>query len=213
VDEAPEDPESTPPIDLAGIIGGPLGMVETSLPAAAFIVTYAVSGQATRTAAIVAVALALALSIGRLARRQTPRHALSGLVGVAFAAFVAVRTGRAENFYLPGILINAAYGAAFLISILVRRPIAGLVVSQLDRGLGDWRSDPLRMRVFNRASWLWVGVFGLRICLELPLYLANAVVALGVARTATGLPLFAAGLWASWILVRPARSPVAPARA
>jgi hypothetical protein len=207
------DPAAPPlaPFDLADAIGGPLGMLESSLPAAAFIVAYAVSGSATDTAAIVAVALAAALAAGRLVRRQTPRHAVSGLVGVAFAAFIAVRSGKAANFFLPGLFANAAYAAAFLISILVRRPLVGVIVSQLDRAGDAWRADRARMRTFNRASGLWAGVFLLRLAVQLPLYLAGAVVALGVARTALGLPLFALGLWVTWLLVRHTRTHAGPA--
>ncbi len=208
-----EDPAEPAPFDLADAIGGPLGMIEAAVPATAFIVAYAVSGSGTDIAAIVAVGLALALAVSRVLRRQTPRHAFSGLVGVAFAAFVAVRSGRAANFFLPGVLLNAAYAGAFLISILIRRPLVGVIFSQLDRTLADWRTDPLRMRIFTMASWLWVGLFLLRLIVELPLYLANAVVALGVARTATGLPLFALGLWATWLLVRRTRRPAEPASA
>jgi hypothetical protein len=44
---------------------------------------------------------------------------------------------------------------------------------------------------------------------QLPLYLAGSVVALGVARTAMGLPVFALGLWLTYLLVR--RPPAAAA--
>jgi intracellular septation protein A len=211
-----EPAEGSPPaalFDLADAIGGPLGMLETSLPAVAFVAAYAASGSDTRTAAIVAVGLAVVLAALRLARRQTPRHAVSGLVGVAFAAFIAVHSGRAQNFFLPGLLLNAAYASAFLVSIVVRRPLVGVIIGQLDRTGGAWREDPRRLRSYNRASYLWVGVFLLRLVVELPLYLAGAVLALGVARTATGLPLFALGLWITWLLVRGARVATAPAGA
>jgi hypothetical protein len=207
VDDPPDEQEPALEFDLADAIGGPIGMLETSLPAAAFIAAYAISGSDTKTSAIVAVGLAVGLAVGRLARRQTPRHAVSGLVGVAFAAFVAVRSGRAENFFLPGLFANAAYAGAFLVSIAVRRPLVGVIISQLDRTGDDWRADRLRMRVFNRASGLWAGLFLLRLLVQLPLYLAGAVIALGIARTAMGLPLFALGLWATWLLVRRIRTP------
>ena len=47
------------------------------------------------------------------------------------------------------------------------------------------------MRAFRRATLLWVGMFSARLLVQLPLYLAGAVVALGVARTAMGIPVFA----------------------
>jgi hypothetical protein len=198
---AGEETERRPPT-VAEAVGGPLGLLESSLPAVAFVLAYMVSGSDTNTSAAVAVGLALAISVARLVRRESPRHALSGLVGVAFAAFIATRSGRAENFFLPGLLANAAYAAAFLISVAVRWPLVGVIVGQLDGEGNGWRADPVRLRAFTRATWLWAGLFVARLAVQLPLYLASAVVALGIARTAMGLPLFAAGLWLTWRLVR-----------
>ena len=176
--------------DLLAATGGPLGIAETVLPGVAFVVAYTISGSDTRASAIVAVAVALVLTLARLARRETPRHALSGLAGVILAAFVATRSGKAENFFLPGLLLNAAYAAAFLISIVVRRPLVAFVVPGAPR------------RAALQATWGWVGFFALRLAVQLPLYLAGAVVALGVARTAMGVPLFAVGVWLTWLLTR-----------
>ncbi len=207
-DTSDRDPAAPPSI--AEAIGGPLGVAETSLPAMAFVVAYTASGSDTNTAATVAVGLALVLSVARLVRRESPRHAVSGLVGVAFAAFIATRSGRAEDFFLPGLLANAAYASAFLISLAVRRPLVGIIVTALDGEEDGWREDPRRMRAFERATWLWAGLFLMRLVVMLPLYLAGAVVALGIAKTALGLPVFGLGLWLSWLLVRRSRVP-APA--
>lgn len=208
----PERPLTAPPTDLREAVGGPLGMAETSLPAVAFVVAYTASGSDTNTAATVAVGLALVLSLARLVRRESPVHALSGLVGVAFAAFIATRSGRAEDFFLPGLLANAAYASAFLISLAVRRPLVGIIVTKLDGEGDEWRRDPARVRAFVRATWLWALLFLVRLIVQLPLYIAGAVVALGVAKTAMGLPLFGIGLWLTWLLVRRHRIP-APAQA
>lgn len=211
VDTPHREPAPAPALNLREAVGGPLGMAETSLPAVAFVVAYTVSGSDTNTAAAVAVALALALTVARLARRESPRHALSGLIGVAFAAFVATRSGRAEDFFLPGLLANALYASAFLVSLALRRPLVGIIVTKLDGEDDRWRDDPRRMRAFVRATWLWAGVFLLRLVVQLPLYLAGAVVALGIAKTAMGLPVFGLALWLTWLLVRGARAPAAAA--
>ncbi len=202
-----------PPKSLAEAVGGPLGMAETSLPAIAFVVAYTASGADTDVAAIVAVGLALVLTAARLARRESPVHALSGLVGVAFAAFVATRSGKAENFFLPGLLANAAYAAAFLVSLALRRPLVGIIVTKLDGEGDEWRADPARMRAFVKATWLCASLFLARLLVQLPLYLGGAVVALGVAKTAMGLPLFALAMWLTWLLVRRHRVPPATAQA
>jgi hypothetical protein len=200
----------TPPTTIGEAVGGPLGMAETAVPAVAFVVAYTATGSNTNTSAAVAVGIAVALTIARLMRRESPRHALSGLFGVAFAAFIATRSGKAENFFLPGLLLNAAYASAFLISLLVRWPLVGVVITKIDGEDSGWRSDPPRVRAFRRATWLWVGMFSARLVVQLPLYLAGAVVALGVARTALGVPVFALCLWLSWLLVRSVRTPAAP---
>jgi hypothetical protein len=204
------DREPAPPPSLAEAIGGPLGVAETSLPAVAFVVAYTASGSDTNTAAGVAVGLALLLTVARLAQRESPQHALSGLVGVGFAAFIATRSGKAENFFLPGLLLNAVCASAFVVSLAVRRPLVGIIVTKLDGEDDGWRDDPGRMRAFVWATWLWAGLFLMRFVIQLPLYLAGAVVALGIARTALGLPVFVLGLWLTWLLVRRHRVP-APA--
>jgi len=199
------DAKRAVPTSLADAIGGPVGIAESALPAVAFVVAYSASGQNTNTAALVAVGLALVLTVIRLARRESPVHALSGLIGVAFAAFIARQSGRAENFFLPGLLFNAGYATAFLVSLAVKWPLVGVIVGQLDGAGNGWRKDPARMRACARATWLWAGLFLLRLLVQLPLYLAGAVVALGIARTAMGVPLFALGLWLTWLIVRGSR--------
>jgi hypothetical protein len=90
--------------------------------------------------------------------------------------------------------------------VSLRRPLVGYIVGQLDGEGTGWRDEPARMRAFTRASLLWSALFGLRLAVQLPLYLAGAVVALGVARTAMGIPLFALGLWLTYRLVRQHRA-------
>jgi intracellular septation protein A len=205
MDETPQGtgplPPAAPP-SLADAVGGWLGLAESSLPAAVFVAVYTASSQSTKTAAIAAAALALVLAVARIARRQTPLFALSGVVGVVIAGYVANRTGKAENFFLPGLLLNVAYGSAFAISILVRWPLLGVMVGNITREGNGWRDDPALLRAYSRTSWVWVGLFALRIAVQLPLYLASALVALGVARVAMGVPLFVVGIWLSYLMLR-----------
>lgn len=199
------------PPSLTEAVGGPLGIIESAVPASVFVAVYSLGGQDTTRAAIVAVAIAVVLTAVRVVRGQTLQFALSGLVGIALAGFVVSKTGKAEDFFLPGILMNLAYAMAYLVSILVRWPLMGVIIATLgSQGMG-WRKDPVLLRLYSRVSWIWVGLFGLRLAVQLPLYLAGALVALGVARVAMGIPLFALGLWLTWLLVRRAPAPVTTA--
>ncbi len=193
-----------PTVDgLLASVGGPLGIAESTLPAIAFIVAVLASGHDTRLAAIVAVGLAIVLALARIVRRQTPIYAISGVLGVAIAGYVASKTGKAEDFFLPGLLLNIGWAGAYAISIVVRWPLLGVIVNALNgKTDGSWRDDPQRLRAYSRASWIWVALFLLRIAVQLPLYLAGALVALGTAKVAMGVPLFVVGVWLSWLVLR-----------
>jgi len=203
------DVTSERPPSIAEAVGGPLGVAESALPAAAFVLTYTVSGQDTRAALIAAVALGVVFGVARIVRGQTVQFALAGLGGLALSAYVVSRTGRAEDFFLPGLLANAAYALAYLISITVRWPLLGVIVATIRGGDMSWRKDPAQVRLYSLASWVWVALFSLRLAVQLPLYLASALTALGVARIAMGIPLFAVGIWLSWLILRP-RTAAAP---
>ena len=200
------DLDSEQPPSLSDAVGGPLGVAESALPAAAFVLTYTISGQDTRAALIAAVALGVIFAVARIARGQTVQFALAGLGGLALSAYVVSRTGRAEDFFLPGLLANAAYALAYVISIVVRWPLLGIIVATLRGGDMSWRKDPAQVRLYSLASWVWVALFSLRLAVQLPLYLASALTALGVARIAMGIPLFAVGIWLSWLILRPRAS-------
>jgi hypothetical protein len=194
---------SAAPPSLVDAVGGRLGICESALPAAAFVATYTATGQDTSAALIVAVALGAIFAVARIVRGQTVQFALGGLGGLALSAYVVSRTGKAEDFFLPGLLANAAYALAYAISIVVRWPLLGVILATL-RGQGmDWRKEPAQVRAYSRASWVWVVLFSLRLAVQLPLYLAGAVTALGVVRIAMGIPLFAVGIWLSWLILRP----------
>jgi hypothetical protein len=206
------EPRDTPPPPLLDALGGPLGMAESVLPSAAFVLTYTASGQETRPAIVVALAVGIVFAVARMLRGQTPQFALAGLAGLALSAYVVSKTGRAEDFFVPGLLANAGYALAYAISIVVRWPLLGVIINTAASRGTDWRKDPEQVRAYSRASWIWVGLFSLRLSVQLPLYLAGAVVALGVARVAMGIPLFVVGIWLSWLVLRrtPALGPQRP---
>ncbi|MEO7197976.1 MAG: DUF3159 domain-containing protein [Solirubrobacterales bacterium] len=195
--------ENGTPASLFDAVGGKLGIAESTLPFVAFTSVWSLTDRNVLAGGIVAVAITLALAIARLLRRQTLQFAFSGVIGVAIGAFVATRTGKAEDFFLPGILINAASAVAYLTSIIVRRPLLGLIVSTMTGEGRSWYEDPVRRRAYTRASWIWVALFLFRLSIQLPLYLTGSVGPLAVAKIVTGIPLFALGLWLSYLWLRP----------
>lgn len=200
---------------VADAVGGPRGVVESAVPGVTFVVTYVIT-QSLSTSTYAAVGIAAVFAAARLVRREPIYPAISGLVGVAIAAFIARQTGRAEDFYLPGLFINIGFGLAYLISILVRWPLLGVLIGPLTEEGFSWRSDPARLRAYTQASAIWVAVFAVRLAVQVPLYLlsrrcdaqadasacAEALGLLGTARVAMGLPLFALAAYLSWLILR-----------
>jgi len=191
---------NTPPVDEAEAMGGPRGTVDSAIPTVAFVT---VNAEAGLTAGIVvAVAAALALTALRLVRREPVQQAFSGLFAVGIAAFVASRTGTAEGFFLPSIAKNAVASVVGLASVLVGRPAAGYLMAGLDQRYTHWREEPDARRAAVWATFVWVGVFGLRFLVQGVLYLAGEPGWLAAANIALGLPLFGVGVLATFAIVR-----------
>jgi hypothetical protein len=189
VDE-PRDEEPRRPT-LLDQMGGVSGIVASGVPVVVFVVAQAVAGSLV-VSIIAAVASALAVAGWRLVRGEAVQPALSGLLGVAVCAFVAWRTGEARGFFLLGIWTSLIYGGVFLLSVLVRRPLVG-VIWHLVNGEGqDWRRDRRVVRAYDLASLAWVVVFGARFVVQGWLYDSQyADTWLGWVRIAMGLPLAA----------------------
>ncbi|MGA7397467.1 MAG: DUF3159 domain-containing protein, partial [Solirubrobacterales bacterium] len=148
-------------------MGGVQGIADSSLPGLLFVAVYSLSGSDLQLAAIAAVGLGALIGVFRLLRGESAKYAGAGFIGVAIAGFFATRTGKAEDFFLPGLLFNAGYAFAYLISIIVRWPLIGVFLGPL-MGVGmSWRQDPERVRLFSQASWVWVGMFIARLAVQL----------------------------------------------
>jgi hypothetical protein len=190
---------------LLASLGGVWGILESAIPGASYVLTFAISGNVVLAISI-AVSLALAFIIGQIVRKRPLTQAISGLVGIAIAAFLTLRGGgdasHARDFYLQGLFTNLAYFCVVSVSILIRWPIIGVIVGAFTSGT-KWRKDKSLVRRYSMITLLWVALFGTRLAVEVPLYLANAVVPLGVAKLALGIPFYALVVWFTWLAVRP----------
>lgn len=186
-------------------IGGVRGLVESSAPGLVFVVVY-VATRSLLPSLIAALAVAVAAVVARLVQRTPITQALSGVLGVAVGVGWAWWSGRAQDFFAGGLLANAGYLVAMISSIAARWPAVGVVVALIRGEDMAWRTDPERSherRRFVWATWVMAAVFALRLLVQVPLYLAGegAVAALGTAKLAMGVPLFAVALWVMWLLV------------
>jgi hypothetical protein len=189
-------------------LGGKRGLIDSGLPAAVFVgVNAVVDAFAARSTALhvamgAAVACGLAVVILRLRRREPVQQAVSGFLGLAIAVFFAARSGQARDFFKPGIYINAAYGAVFLGSVVIRRPLVGAIYSAID-GLGSsWRQDRRLLRLFSVVTVGWASVFAFRAVVQTVFYNADRPDLLAISRLLLGWPLTLAAVGITVAFVR-----------
>ncbi|MFJ5105710.1 MULTISPECIES: DUF3159 domain-containing protein [unclassified Glutamicibacter] len=190
-------------IDLLSTVGGVRGILETVLPGFVFIMVFALTSNL-GWGLIASISLGVVFMIIRLAKRSTLIQAGSGLIGILICAFAARNSGNAKDYYIPGFYVSAAYLAGLLISVMARWPLIGLLFGFIRNEGTEWRKKPGRLRRYQVATWIIIAVFALRLAVQIPMYIADDVVALGLARALMGVPLYAAGLWFAWLVSKPA---------
>lgn len=185
-------------------VGGVRGAIESLLPGLVFVIAYVISRDLTITL-VLAGGIAILFLLVRLVQRTPVTQAFAGLLGVAIGVVWAAMSGRAENYFAWGLITNSAFFVIFLVSILVRRPLVGLLIQFLYGLPQGWRKleeGKLLAKRSMQASWVWVAVFGIRLAAQVPLYFGEHIVALGTVKLILGLPLFALGGWLTWVLLR-----------
>ena len=100
--------------------------------------------------------------IERLVRRKSVVNAVGGVIGTGIAAFIAHRTGRAEAFFVPRMLIQLGYGVVFAGSVAIRRPVVGFIVAALYRAEPGWWKLPPVKRAMSELTLAWSALFFLR---------------------------------------------------
>ncbi len=201
---------------LTEAVGGWRGSLETALPVVAFVGVWTVR-QDLREAVIAAGLVVAVVAVLRLIHRSTLRHVFTAAIATAIAAWFAMRSGRAQDAFLPGILWNL--GSAVIVTALnlARWPVVGFLLAAADPRSGEdpvaWRRSAAVVRVCQRLTWVLIATYLIRPLIMLPLYLKGDVALLGIAKIVLGWPLWVGGLSVmAWLLAH-GRTPLDQAAA
>lgn len=204
------DLRETARTQLIASIGGWQGMLIAALAPIVFVIVNAVSGL--RPAIVAAIATALALTGYRVMRKQSVQQVLSGLFGVLIAALIAARTGQARGYFLLGIWQSFVYAVPFALSILIRRPLVGVIWEFLDPAPDEagsahtqWHRRRGLFGAYVTATLIATAVFLARGVVQATLYGDNSTGWLAFARIAMGYPLSIVAFGAAYWVVRRAR--------
>ncbi|MDT0266231.1 DUF3159 domain-containing protein [Streptomyces sp. DSM 44915] len=188
--------------------GGVRGMVETTVPGLVFVLIFTITREI-NPSAIGAVSLSAVLALARLARRDSVKHALSGVFGVAFGAAFAMISGDAKNFYLPGMIYTLCLSVIYLVSAAAGWPLLGLLLGPIFRENLSWRTrNPGRKRAYVKSSLVWGGILLAKSCITFPIYFWGDATQLGWLRVALGIPPFLIAVYFTWIILVKAPAPI-----
>ncbi|MCA1821188.1 MAG: DUF3159 domain-containing protein [Pseudonocardia sp.] len=200
--EPPHSEQHTP--TLLEQLGGVGGLVASVVPMVVFVAVNPFAGLV--PAIWAALGVAVALGVWRLVRREAVQPAVSGILAVALCAFIAYRTGEARGFFLYGIWYSLVAGLALMLSVVVRRPLVGVLWSVLNGSGFGWCTDRRARFGFDVATTVWAVFLLARFVVQRYLYNLQQTEWLGVARLVMGLPLTAvAALVTIWAIRRAAR--------
>jgi hypothetical protein len=186
-------PENEPrPTTLWERAGGLTGLIQSSLPPTVLVLANSWWGLYPAIAA--AVGVGLLVTLVRAARRQSLRPAFGGFVGVAVSGFLAARSGEARDFFLADIWWYAVACVVLAVSILLRRPLVGVLWSATQGAGLWWRHDRPSLRRYDLATAVLAAVFAARFIVLQRLYESNEVGWLTVAKIAMNYPLWAVAL-------------------
>lgn len=163
------------------------GLTESGLPSLVFVVAFRVMG--TRPAAVLSLAVALGIVVERLARRKRATEAVSGVFGVVLAVALSAGTGQAKNYFLPEVVAGLIGSAVLLGSLVLRKPLLGVVLGAVAPPFKDWRERPVLRHAFEHitlVAGLWAAVKAL---ILLGFYLHDDVDLLAGAKLALGYPV------------------------
>jgi hypothetical protein len=194
---------------LAKALGGRRGMLEGAIPTLGFTATW-ISSHNLKAALLVSGSLAVAALLLRIVQRSTVQFVFNAIVGIAIAALFALRSGRAEDAFLPGLIYNAAYAVGLIGSVLARWPLIGFMIGSVTGDPTAWHRDKHLVSLCSRLTLVLAAPCVVRVMVQYPLWAAGHAGWLGVAKLAMGWPLQLLSLAImAWMLGRD-QTPIQP---
>jgi cytochrome P450/uncharacterized membrane protein len=183
------------------MIGGWRTVVEIFASRIVYLVVYLLTGRVV-VSALVAVGAVLVFAVVRVWTDRKWWQAVGGLVMVGVCASIASGTGQGVDFYLPSVVLPAWAGFVFLVSMMVRWPMIGVILGVVRGERFGWRRDRGRRRLYQFCTAVFLVKFVVNVAVLVPLYLAGQVVALGIASTLLGTPALGVCGYVCWRILR-----------
>ncbi len=193
---------------LAKALGGKRGMLEGAVPTLGFTITW-ISSHHLKAALLVSGVLALSALVLRIVQRSSVQFVFNAIIGISIAAVFALRSGRAEDAFLPGLIYNGVYAVLLTFSVLVRWPLVGFMIGSVTGEPTEWRRDRALVSLCSKLTLVLAAPCVVRVIVQYPLWASGHAGWLGIAKLAMGWPLQLASLAVmAWMLGR-GQTPIA----
>jgi uncharacterized protein DUF3159 len=138
--------------------------------------------------------------------RRRGRSGLAASLGFGIAviqAIVALASGSAIGYFAPGVIASGLYGAVFVVSVLIGRPLAGVFAGEAYPFPPEAKRSRTFRRTFTIVSLAWGLTLLARCAFRLLVLSWGNVDLFVVVDIVTGLPLsFALLVWSFWYALR-----------
>jgi hypothetical protein len=144
--------------------------------------------------------------------RKHERPGIAARIGLAIALVQAAGAFASQSptgYFAPPVIINAVYGLAFFVSVVIGRPLAGVFANETYPLPAEIRALPAVRRTFAHISLVWGGYLLSRSAFRLFVLLHYSVDVYVVANVATAGPMIAGLMaWSFWYGLRRIRRAV-----
>lgn len=164
-------------------------IVDSALSPAVFVGVNLIAGLT--AGAIAALALAVAIMVYRLARRQDVTYAFGGVFGTGIAVAIALRTGDTEGFFWPKVLTNTLIFLGLSGSVLFKKPAIGFLMETLLQTPKRWWQHDRVRPALSEWTMVWALTAAIKAIVYLLLILAGRDGALLGVSVAFGYPVTA----------------------
>ena len=161
-------------------------LVDALLPPLLFLIANAIWGL--RFAMWTALGLSVLLGIRRVMRNEPLTYGLLGVLSVLLAIGLVTLLGRAESFFLPGLISGGLTVGLCLLNLLIGRPLTAWSSFISHRWDLAWYLHPQVRPAYTETTLLWTLFFGLKFWWQIALYQGGDADQLAWVQTLTGFP-------------------------
>jgi hypothetical protein len=159
-------------LDEFRLVLGSGGLIDAIIPPVLFLLVNSTFGF--QAAMWSSLGLAVLIAALRLRRGQSLLYALAGIGSVGLAIAIVWLLGRAEGYFLPGLVSGGMTVALGLFSLIIRRPFVAWSSFIARRWPLDWYWHPRVRPAYTEVTIVWTIFFAARLLWQVSLFQAQA---------------------------------------